>query len=362
MDEFKRNVDSALSEAEKMTGEQITGVSLALAGPVIDVSTSTGTVAVLQQQEVREEDVSRAMDMAQSGLDLTNRTVVKVVPESFVIDHQASIKNPVGMSAKKLEVKAHVFSMGTNILSNIKKGIYDVGVNVVDVYPGVISAAEAVLSRRQRELGVVCIDIGASTTGIAVYEEGSLIFSSMIGVGGEHVTADIALGMRISIDLAEKLKIEHGEIGFGEEERARDEEIELSRLVKTETGTVSKKFLAEIIGARYREIFFLVNAELKKIRRDGMLPEGAVLSGGGAKMRNVLDLARQTLRLPAVIGVPQESEFVSGTSVADPVFASVIGTILLSHRYASNRTHIGASFSVSGFWSSIKNTFRKILP
>jgi cell division protein FtsA len=143
-----------------------------------------------------------------------NRTVLKVIPESFGLDLENGIKNPVGMSGKKLEVRSHIISMGSNILSNIRKGVTDVGVEIMDIYPNVLAAGEATLSRRQKELGVVALDIGSSSTNIAVYEEGSLIYAGVIPLGGEHVTSDLALGLRISIDTAEKLKIEYGDLTF----------------------------------------------------------------------------------------------------------------------------------------------------
>ncbi len=272
MDEFKKNLDESLSEAERMTGEQVTNVSLNLSGSLIETVANVGIVSVLST-EVTDDDVNRALDMAQNGVDLTNRTVLKVIPETFTIDRQEGIKNPVGMAAKKLEVRAHIYSVSTNTLNNIKRAVADVGVGVLDAYPTLVTAGEAVLSRRQKELGVVVVDIGASSTNIAVYEEGALIFSAVIPVGGEHVTSDIALGFRIGIDLAERLKIEFADMDFLPEKDSDDEQIDLSRLDANESHTVSKKFLAEIIRARYLEIFHLINAELKRVGRDGMLPE-----------------------------------------------------------------------------------------
>lgn len=151
MDEFKKNIDTALSEAEKMTGEQVSDVYLGLSGTSIEVVTNTGVVAVLGQ-EVTEDDVNRTLDMAQNGVDLINKTVLKVIPSVFSVDNDEGTKNPIGMSAKKLEVRAHIFSIGANVLTNIKKGVYDVGVDVADFYPNVLSAGEAVLTRRQKEL------------------------------------------------------------------------------------------------------------------------------------------------------------------------------------------------------------------
>ena len=362
MDEFKKNLDTALSEAEKMTGEQVTSVYLVVSGPVVEMLTNTGIVAI-PSQEITEDDINRALDMAQNGVDMTNRTVMKVIPETYTLDHQSGVKNPIGMAAKKLEVKAHIFLVGANVLNNIRKGVLDVGVDIGDVYPGVLTASEAVLTRRQKELGVVCIDIGASSTSIAVYEEGSLVFSSVIPVGGEHVTSDIALGGRIAIDLAEKLKIEYGDLAFSKREDLMDEEIDLSKMSRSETSVMSKKFLSQIARARYEEILYMVNTELKRVARDGMLPEGAVITGGGAKMRNLIEMAKDILRLPAVVGVPEESDAVSGTSIGDPIFAAVVGTLLLSKRYQAPKSGVSLrGFSPSSFFSSIKTLFQKLLP
>lgn len=361
MDEFKNNVDFSLSEAERMTGEQISSIYLSLSGTSIEVITNTGIVSV-PHGEVTEDDVNRALDMSQNGVDLINKVVLKVIPESFTLDIGTHVNNPIGMSAKKLEVKSHIFCISSNILSNIKKGIYDVGVEILDVYPNVLAAPEAVLSKRQKELGVVCIDIGASTTDIAVYEEGSLIFASVIPIGGEHVTSDIALGTRVSIDTAEKLKIEYGDIALAKEEKTKDEEIDLSKISKNETTSVSRKYLSEILRARYSEIFYFVNNELKRIGKDGMLPEGAVITGGGAKMRGILDLSKEILRLPSSIGIPEDSDLISGTSIGDPLFAGIIGTLLLSQKYGVHRGSFKLNVSLTGWLASLKNVFKKIIP
>ena len=361
MDEFKKNIDDSLSEAERMTGEQVSAIYLSLSGTNIEVVTNNGIISV-PHGEVSNEDVNRVLDMSQNGVDLMNKVVLKVIPESFTLDQESGVKNPVGMSAKKLEVRSHIFCISSNILSNIKKGIYDVGVDILDIYPNVLSAPEAVLSKRQKELGVVCIDIGASTTDVAVFEEGALIFAAVIPIGGEHVTSDIALGARVSIDTAEKLKIEYGSAGFCKDEKAKDDEIDLAKISKNEKTSISRKYLSEIIRARYSEIFYYVNNELKKIGKDGMLPEGAVISGGGAKARDVNELAKEVLRLPSMIGTPEDSDFISGTSIGDPIFAGIIGTLLLSQRYGVSRSGFKFNLSFGGFFASIKNVLKKIMP
>ncbi len=213
MDEFKANLDVALGDAEKMTGDQVSHICLGVSGIHIDIARRSGIVAVAGL-EVSEDDINRALDMSQNGIDMTNRTVLKVIPESFSLDLESGIKNPIGMSGKKLDVRSHIISIGSNTLSNIRKGVLDIGVEIMDTYPNIIAIGEAMLSRRQKELGVVAVDIGASATNIAIYEEGALIYANVIPIGGEHVTSDLALGLRISIDTAEQLKLEYSDLNF----------------------------------------------------------------------------------------------------------------------------------------------------
>jgi cell division protein FtsA len=182
MDQFKKDVDASLAEAERMTGEQISHVILSLSGSSLETYTNSGIVAV-PSGEVTEEDVSRALEMSQNGMDLVNRVVLKVIPETFKLDHESGVKNPVGMSAKKLEVRSHIFTVAENPLNNIKKAIYDIGVEIVDVFPNALSASESVLSRRQKELGCLCLEIGSTNSGYCVYEEGVLIASGVLPVG-----------------------------------------------------------------------------------------------------------------------------------------------------------------------------------
>ncbi|MDD2565302.1 MAG: cell division protein FtsA [Candidatus Gracilibacteria bacterium] len=359
MEVFKKNINDSLEEAEKMTGEQISHAYLTISGTGIDVSTNKGIVAIMDH-EITEDDVNRGLDMAQNGVDLQNRMVLKVIPETFTLDFESGIKNPIGMQAKKLEVIAHIFSIGMNILNNIKKGVFDNGVDIIDIYPSLITSSEAVLTKRQKELGVVCIDIGSNTTGITVFEEGVMIYSSVIPLGGENVTSDIALGARVSIDLAEKLKTEYGDVMLCKLEK-KDEEIDLDKLSKNETGKLSLKYLSEIARARYSEIFYFISSELKKISKDGMLPEGAVLTGGGVKMKGILELSKEVLRLPSSIGLPEDSDFISGTSVSDPQFSAVIGTLILSQKYGVHKSS-NFKFNIGGFWNSLKNLFGKIVP
>lgn len=362
MEAFKMNLDSALGEAEKMTGEQFSHVCLGLSGIHIDIA-GRGAIVPVAGIEVTEEDVNRALDMSQNGLDTMNRTILKVVPESFGLDLESGIKNPVGMSGKKLEVRSHIISIGSNVLANIKKGVLDVGVEIMDIYPNILAVGESTLTKRQKELGVVVVDMGSSSTNVAVYEEGALIYAGVLPIGGEHVTSDLALGLRISIDTAERLKLEYGDLTIREgKSKENDEEIDLSKFSNMDTMGVSRNFMNEIIRARYEEIFHHIVMELKKVGRDGMLPEGIVVTGGAAKMRGLVDLARTYMRLPASIGVPDSVEGVRGTSISDPIYSSVVGNLLLIQKYGTAKRPFKVNFSVGGIFASLKNIFKKIIP
>lgn len=362
MEAFKMNLDAALEEAEKMTGEQVSHVCLGLSGIHIDIDPRSSIVPV-SGMEVTEDDVNRALDMAQNGMDTMNRTVLKVIPESFWLDLESGIKNPVGMSGKKLEVRSHIISMSTNVLANIRKGVYDVGVEIMDTYPNILAAGESTLTKRQKELGVVVVDIGSSATNMAVYEEGSLIYAAVLPIGGEHVTSDVALGLRVSIDTAERLKLDYGDLTQREwSSQDNDVEIDLSQISNIDTISISRNFMNDVMKARYEEIFHHVTMQLKKVWRDGMLPEGIVLTWWGSKMRWLVDVARDYLRLPANIGVPDNVDGISGTSISDPIYSSVVGTLLLIQKYGTAKRPFKINFSLSNAWNSLKNIFKKIIP
>ncbi|MCD5380811.1 cell division protein FtsA [Candidatus Gracilibacteria bacterium] len=359
MEEFKTNLDTSLEEAEKMAGEQVSHVYLSFNSSSFEVITSRGVIAI-SGEEISQNDVDRVLDMAKGGVDFPNREVLKVIPESFSVDVEDGVKNPVGMSARKLEATAKIFSMNTNVLNNIRKAVSDVGIEVLDVYPNLLGSPEGVLTKRQKELGVVCVDIGASTTGITIYEEGSLKHSAVIPLGGDSVTNDIALGMRTSTIVAEKLKLDYA-IAATPEKEVADKQLKLEKLGMGEEGEISLEYLSQIVTARYEEIFHFIREELKSIGKDGMLPEGAIFVGGGVKVTQFLDSAKHNLKLPCFIGTPILDDDISDGFINDPVSAAVIGTLILSNRYAIE-TGGGFSLNIGGFFKSFIKVFKKLLP
>lgn len=359
MEEFKSNLDKSLEEAEKMAGEQTPWAFISFNSSSFEVMRNKWIVAV-SGGEITEEDVNRALDMARNGVDIPNREILKVIPESFVVDLEEWVKNPIWMSARKLEVVANIFSMNLNVINNIKKAVSDIGMEIHDIFPNLLSSPEGVLTKRQKELGVVCIDIWASTTGVTVYEEGSLKYSWIIPIGWDNVTNDIALGLRTSTTVAEKLKLEYAALDLENIPWFTDSEIDLSTLNIGEEWEVSQEYLSKIVTARYEEIFYFVREELKKAGKDGMLPEWAICVWGAVKMKGFIELSKKSLRLPVFIGLPVSKDELVDASISDPVFAGVIGTMILSNKYSLG----GKVFSLNiwGFLDSIINVFKKLLP
>ena len=358
MEEFKNNIDKSLEEAEKMAGQQVSHVYLSFNSSSFEVISNRWVIAI-SWEEITQDDIDRVLDMTRSWVDFPNREILKVIPESFSVDIEDGVKNPIWMSARKLEVIARIFSINTNVLNNIRKAVSDVWIEVLDVYPNLLSSPESVLTRRQKELWVVCVDIWASTTCITVYEEWVLKHSKVIPLGGDNVTNDIALGLRTSTVVAEKLKLEQSVLSTNDNE-VKEKNFDLSKLNMWEEWEIDLKYLSQITTARYEEIFYYIREELKSIWKDWMLPEWAVFVWWSVKMVKFLELAKQTLKLPCFIWTPKINDEMSDNFINDPVYSAIIWTLILSNRYSIETWWI--SFNIGSIFTSIMNVFKKLLP
>lgn len=358
MDEAVGCISAALEDAERMSGEAIHRVFVSFSGPSIETFDSRGVIAINgNNAEITEEDVDRVLDAARAVSLPANRVILRTIPRSFSVDAQHHVKYPVGMSGIRLEVEAHIIAGQTAAIRNLEKCLYQTGVTIEEIVPSHLAAAEAVLDRKQKELGVVVIEIGAGSTNMAVFEEGSVIYSSILPIGGEHVTNDIAIGARAAIDTAEKLKIEYG--SCQPNDVADREEIDLTQISRTDAHVVSKKQMSSIIEARYHEIFLMVRDELEKIDRAGALPAGVVLCGSTVKMPGTVELAREVLQLPVQIGFPRDIEGIVDR-VDDPGFASGIGLIQFAQRYGAPRALL--NFNIGRIGDSVMEFFKRLLP
>lgn len=358
------SISTALEKAERMTGIPTDHAAVSVNGAHAVALESHGVIAVSRADgEITENDVVRAIDASQAIQIPTNREILHVIPKDFTVDGQGGIKDPVGMTGIRLEVDSQIVEASIPFIKNLTKCVMQAGIDIDDLVLGPLAASQAVLTRRQKELGVVLIDLGGGTTGLAVFEEGELLHTTILPVGGGHITNDIAIGLRTSVDLAELVKIEYGQaMASGIK---KDEQINLSKLDKNEDGQVSRHHLAEIIEARLEEIFRMVNKELKGVGRDGQLPAGAVLTGAGAKLPGIVELAKRELRLPVAVGFPSNILTIIDR-VDDPAYATAIGLVLWADEYlAPNKTSVSRfakKFLENAAIDRMRKFFKQFLP
>lgn len=326
VEEVVKNVNESVEKAERMAGITVKTANVNVGGTEIGFQNSKGVIAVGRADgEVIEDDIKRVIIEAQNVALPLNKEIIYVIPKNYRLDDQENIKDPLGMRGVRLEMNALVIESSSIQIKNLTKSVHQSGIDINEIILEPLAASNAVLSRKQKELGVVLINMGGGTTSIAVFEDGDLLHTSILPIGAGHVTNDIAIGLRTSIEVAEKVKLEFG--SALPEEVNKKEEIDLSQIDSQETGSISRHHVAEIIEARLEEIFGMVNQELKQIGKSGLLPAGAVLTGGGAKLPQIVDLAKDVLGLPAQIGFPVNLGGMMN-KVDDPSFSTVVGLVL----------------------------------
>lgn len=360
------SVSRALEQAERITGIPLSKSWVGINGSHILSQDSRGVIGVGRSDgEIRDEDVERSIEAARTVATPANYEIIHVIPKSFTVDGQRGVKDPVGMNGIRLEVDAIIIQGLGSQIKNLTKAVYRTGLDIEDLVFTILATAEAVVTERQRELGVCVINVGASTTSLVVYEEGDVLHTAVLPIGSDHVTSDIAIGLRTSIEVAEQVKIHHATCL--PDEVQKKEQIHLAELGAPEEETVGRRFVADITEARVQEIFELVDNELKKIDRSGMLPAGIVLTGGGAKLTGILDAAKASFRLPVSLGTP-----IGITSVIDrvndPAMTTAMGLVLWGHRIRAS--HPGGGFGnlfsriggVDKFASGFKKIFQSLKP
>jgi cell division protein FtsA len=362
LEEAVSSISGALEKAERMVGSAVESAFVSVSGDQISSTLSKGVIAVAKADgEITEDDVTRAIEAAQAVSMPPNQEILHIIPRAFNVDDQKGIKDPVGMTGVRLEVEALIIYAASNLVKNATKAIFRAGVDIEDLVLAPLAAAQAVLTKRQKELGCLLIDIGGSTTGIAVFEEGELLQTTILPIGGAHISNDMAIGLRTSIDVADKVKVEYGFANPSEVEQT--EEIDLSKIDPSEDEMVSKKHIAEIIEARLAEIFEMVDRELRRLRRSAKLPAGAVLTGAAAKLPGIIDVAKRELKLPVQIGFPKELPF-AVDKIDDPAFATSVGLVLWAADMRSHgRTPGGKGIKVlTGTLGKVKNWVKSLLP
>lgn len=369
IDEAVEATIASVEKAERMAGYNLDRAYIAIGGAHIASQNSHGVVAVSDpEKEVSDMDVDRVIEAASAVSMPSSREVVHVIPREFIVDGESGVKVPLGMSGVRLEVQTHLVTASSAAIKNLQKCVNEVGVDIEGfVFTG-IAAARSVLTKTEKELGCVVVDIGGGMTSIVAYIDGAVAYSGVIPIGSKNVTNDLAIGLRVSLDNAEKIKIMLSNEAPPKSVKASREadQIDLSKLGVEVSRKVSRKTLTEgIIRPRLNEIFTMVRLQLEKEKLNTRIPSGAIITGGGAQIVGALDSAKRMLALPVRIGKPKG---VSGLvdDVIEPSFASAVGLILYGadQEPTSSGSSLGKKFKVPsiGIAGKLIDAIKDLLP
>lgn len=358
-------VSASLANTERMAGMQLTSAIVGLEGSHITTTHSKGIVAVNRgTSEISVEDTSRAIEAARAVALPPNQEILHVLPKLFSVDGLEGVKDPIGMMGIRLEVETYIIGASSAAIRNLGRVITSAGLKLDDLVFSPLAAASAVLDGPQKENGVVVIDFGAATTSIIVYEEGDIIHATVIPIGSSHITNDIAIGLRTNLEIAERIKQDYAYAQahfIGE-----DETIELAEFDPTEAATTSRKYICEIVEARLNEVFSLVREELRTINRDGMLPAGAILIGGGSRLSGIVEAAKDMLQLPAQMGTPPSNMSGMIDAIDDPLYTTAIGLMLMGLHHSAQPPRpiqLGKlDHQIGGLFDKAKGLFKHLLP
>ena len=329
-------VKNCLQQAELMAGIDIEAAVVGIAGGHIRSFNSRGVVAVSgKDRTVTQEDIDRVMEAARAVNIPNDREILHVLPQEFVLDDQGSISSPMGMTGSRLEANVHIITAASTSVQNLVTCVNRAGVEVQDTVLEQLASSESVLTDDERELGVALIDIGGGTTDLAIFERGSKWHTSVLPVGGDHFSNDLAVGLRTPVPEAEKLKIRFG-CALSSQVR-EDETIEVPTVGGRKPRLLSRQVMAEILQPRAEEIFNLILKEITTAGFDRVLNAGIVLTGGGSLLPGMVEVAEQVFDLPVRHGLPTGADGLVEPA-SGPEYATVIGLALYGAHHASSTT------------------------
>jgi cell division protein FtsA len=354
-------IAASVQKAERISGYEIASAYVGVGGGHITAINSRGVVGISRgARGISQFDIDRALDAARAIAIPHNREIIHTIPRGYVVDGQEGVKDPIGMQGIRLEVEAHIVTGASTSVSNLVQCVRNAGVQIDDLILQPLASGEAVLKESEREMGVVLADVGGGTTDIGLFIEGSIWHSIVLGTGGEHLTRDVAVGLRTPFNTAEELKIKYGHAVPGS--LATDELIEVTSFGNGAREEVSRLQLAEVIEARAEEILSLILREVKRSGYDGLLAAGLVLCGGTAELAGFTDLAYKVLNLPVRVGAPHDLQGLTDV-LESPAYATSVGLLLWGARQArTGEPEPRRRRPQSVFWQRIRDWFRAFLP
>jgi cell division protein FtsA len=354
-----RSIADAVERAERLSGWKIDRAFVGVGGVSVESLNSTGQVAVTaHSREVTREDINRAIEVARAVSIPSNRRELHVERRGFTVDGQEGVRDPIGMSALRLEVEAHIVTASATAIQNLSKCVELAGVKIDELVVDGLASAEAVLTDTEKELGVAVADIGAGTIDLALFADGSPFHTAVLPIGGNNVTNDIAVGVKTTLQVAEELKIRHGTCDL---RALEEEEISVSVLGEEAGRTVSRTELCEIIEARMRETFELLREAMLRSGH-GMLPAGIILTGGGSQLAGIVDLGREVLQMPVRVAGPTGIAGLIDT-ISDPSYSTAVGLLRWgAATIAAGEAGRYESAPGGGFFGRIRDAVRNVFP
>jgi cell division protein FtsA len=333
IDSTVQAIDEAIKEAEYMAGCEIDSVYTGIAGSHIRSFNSHGIVPI-RDNVVSAEDIEHVIEAARAVLIPADQKILHILPQEFVVDKQAGIREPIGMVGVRLETNVHMVTASVSAAQNIVTCIRRCGLEVEDIILEQLASSYAVLTEDEKQLGVCMVDIGGGTTDIAVFVEGSILHTAVISVAGDQVTNDIAVALRMPTQHAETIKIQYASALAHLIDP--NEIVDIPMMGDREDKKIARLTLAEVVEPRFEELFSLIQAELRFHHLEGLLGSGIVLTGGSAKMAGVVELAEEVFKLPVRLGVPRN---ISGLTevVRNPIYATGVGLLQYGHQTREHR-------------------------
>ncbi len=354
-------IAASVEKAERTSGYQIRRAIVGIAGPYIASVNSKGIASVMRgDRGISPADVQRAIENARAIAIPHSHEILHVLPRSFIVDGQEGIRDPLGMYGFRLEAEVHIVTAQVGPLANLRRCIEAAQVAVEEFVLSPLASAEAVITEGEREMGVALVDIGAGTTDLAVFVEGSVAHTAVIPVGGQHITNDLAYGLHVPATVAEEIKIQYGHAVV--QAIAPEEQVTVQGFGENGVLTFSRREMAEIIEARVQEIFQLVLKDLKASGYERLLPAGLVLCGGTALLPGIRDVAREVTGMPVRVGLPWDLGGLADT-LRSPMFAAAVGLLRWGLRVDESASASSSGDAwLSRLWRGLRDLFREMLP